>query len=52
MDEATNVLVAMTEFMMDVNQQLPLHWYSLLGSGIGSLSHLFGMSKESLFRFF
>jgi hypothetical protein len=52
MDNATSVLVAVTEFMTNVNQRLPLHWYSVLGSGIGSLSHLFGMSKESFFRFF
>jgi hypothetical protein len=47
MDDATSLLVAVTKFMMDVNQRLPPHWYSVLGSGIGSLSHLFGMSKDS-----
>jgi hypothetical protein len=46
MDDSTSVLVAVAEFLMEVDPRLPAFWYSLEGNGPGSLSYLFGMCEE------
>jgi hypothetical protein len=46
MDDSTSVLVAVAEFLLEVNPRLPAYWYSLKGNGAGSLSYLFGMCEE------
>jgi hypothetical protein len=46
MDDSARVLVAVAEFLMEVNPRLPAFWYSLEGNGPGGLSSLFGMCKE------
>jgi len=47
MEDSKNVLMAVTEFLLEVNPRLPPYWYSVLGDGAGSLSYLFGMSQAS-----
>jgi hypothetical protein len=42
-----NVLMAPTEFLVEVNPCLPPDWYSVREKGAGSpLSYLFGMSED------
>jgi hypothetical protein len=45
-------LVAVAEFLMEVNPRLPAFWYSLEGNGPGSLSYLFGMCEEDFRHLF
>jgi hypothetical protein len=44
MDDSTSVLVAVAEFLMEVNPRLPAFWYSFNENGARSLFFLFGMS--------
>jgi hypothetical protein len=46
MDDLTSVLVAVAEFLMEVNPRLPAFWYSFNENGARSLFYLFGMCEE------
>jgi hypothetical protein len=50
MDDSSKILVAMAEFLAEVNPRLPSFWYSVFGCNMGSLSYLFGMEEESFIQ--